>query len=61
MVNHNASIHYRVICGSAPNLFVREEEDSVGSLGDTFFALEKRMDFLAHCWYPKVFEVRVML
>jgi hypothetical protein len=61
MVNHNASICYRAVCGDAPNLFVREEEDSVGRLGDTFFALGKSMDFLAHCWYPEVFEVRVML
>jgi hypothetical protein len=34
--NHNASIHYRAVCGDATNLFVREEEDIVGSLGDTF-------------------------
>jgi hypothetical protein len=49
MVNHNASICYCAVCGDAPNLFVREEEDSVGSLGDTFFALGKMMDFFAHC------------
>ncbi len=61
MVKYNASICYRADCGDALNLFVREEEDSVGSLGDTFFALGKTMDFLAHCQYPMVFEVRVML
>jgi hypothetical protein len=61
MVNHNASIHYRAGCEDAPNLFVREEEDSVVSLGDTFFALGEMIDFLTHCRYSEVFEVRVML
>ncbi len=61
MVNHNASIRHRAICGDAPNLFVRDEEDCVGSLGDTFFVLSKMMDFLAHCWYPDLFKVMVML
>ncbi len=61
MVNHNARICFHVVCVDAPNLFVREEEDSVGSFGDTFFALGETMDFLAHCRYPEVFEVRVML
>ncbi len=61
MVNHNAIVRYRAVCGDTPNLFVREEEDSAGILGDIFFALGKTINFLAQCWYPEVFEVRVML
>ncbi len=43
------------------NFIVGEEEDGVGSFGDTWFALGEVMDFLAKCRYPEIFEVGIML
>jgi hypothetical protein len=43
------------------NLIEGEEEDGVGSFGDTQFALGKAMEFLAHCRYPEIFEGGIML
>ncbi len=61
MVDYNLSIGYRSIAGDMLNFIVGEEEDGVGSFGDTRFALGEAMDFLAKCWYPEIFEVGIML
>ncbi len=61
MVNYNSSICYRSVAGDMSNFIVGEEEDGVGSFGDTLFALCKGMDFLAKCRYQEIFEVGIML
>ncbi len=43
------------------NVFMGEEENCVGSCGDSCFALGEMMEFLAHCWHPEVLEVWIML
>jgi hypothetical protein len=61
MVDYNLSIRYHSVAGDMSNFIVGEEEDGVGSFGDTRFALGEAMDFLAKCRYPEIFEVRIML
>ncbi len=61
MVNYNSCIRNRSVVGNISNFIVGEEEDGVGSFGDTRFALGKVMDFLAKCRYPEIFEVGIML
>ena len=39
MVDYNSSIRYHSVVGDTSNLIVGEEEDGVGSFGDTWFAL----------------------
>ncbi len=56
-----SSICYRSVVGDMLNLILGEEEDGVGSFGDTWFALGKAMDFFAYCRYPEIFEVGIML
>ncbi len=61
MVDYNSSIHYHSVAGDMSNFIVGEEEDGVGSFGDTRFALGKAIDFLPKCRYPEIFEVGIML
>ncbi len=61
MVNYNSCIRNRSVVGDRSNFIVGEEEDGIGSFGDTRFALGKAMDFLAKCRYPEIFEVGIML
>jgi hypothetical protein len=61
IVNYNLSIRYRSVAGDMSNFIVGEEEDGVGSVGDTWFALCEAIDFLAKCRYPEIFEVGIML
>ncbi len=61
MVDYNSSIPYLSVAGDMSNFIVGEEEDGVGSFGDTQFALGKAMDFLAKCRYPEIFEGEIML
>ncbi len=56
-----SSICYSSVVGDMLNLIVGEEEDGVGSFGDTRFALGKAMNFFAYCWYPEIFEVGIIL
>jgi hypothetical protein len=46
MVDYNLSIRYHSVVEDMPNFIVGEEEDGVGSFGDTRFALGKAMNFL---------------
>jgi hypothetical protein len=43
------------------NVIVREEKDGVSGLCDAGLPLGKAVEFLAHCWYPEVFQVGVVL
>jgi hypothetical protein len=61
MVNYNSCIRNHSVVGDMLNFIVGEEEDSVGSFGDTRLALGKAMDSLAKCRYPEIFEVGIML
>ncbi len=61
LIDYNLSIHYHSVTGDMPNFIVGEEEDGVGSFGDTRFELGKVIDFLAKCQYPEIFEVGIML
>ncbi len=61
MVDYNLSICHRSVAGDMSNFIVGEEEDGVGSFGDTWFALGEAMDFLVKCLYPEIFEVGIML
>ncbi len=61
MVNYNFSICNHSVVGDLSNFIVGEEEDGVGSFGDTRFTLGKAIDFLAKCRYPEIFEVGIML
>ncbi len=61
MVDYNSCIRNCSILGGMSNFIVGEEEDGVGSFGDTRFALGKVMDFHAKCQYPEIFKVGIML
>ncbi len=43
MINDNTSIHYHLVGRDTANVFMGEEENGVGSCGDSRFALGKTM------------------
>ncbi len=61
MINDNLTICDCPVGRDVPNLFGGKEEDCVGPIGDTWFALCQSIYLFAHCWYPEIFEVRIML
>ncbi len=60
MIDDNPSISDCPVGRDVINFFGGKEEDCVGPPGDAWFALCQPMDFFAHCWYPEMFEVRIM-
>ncbi len=61
MINDNSSIHGCPDGRDVPNLFEGKKEDCVGPIGDAWFALCQSMYLFAHCWYPEMLEVGIML
>jgi hypothetical protein len=61
MIDDNSTIRDCPARRDRPNLFGGKEEDCVGHIGDAWFALCKLMYLFAHCQYPEMFEVGIML
>jgi hypothetical protein len=61
MIDVNLSISDCPVSRDVTSFFGGKEEDCVGPIGDAWFALCKSMDLFAHCPYPEMFEVRIML
>ncbi len=61
MINDNSTICDCPVGRDVPNLFGGKEEDCVGPIGDTWFALCQLMYLFAHCRYPEMFEAGIML
>jgi hypothetical protein len=61
MTDDNPTIRDYPISRDVPNLFGGNEEDCVGPIGDAWFALCQSMYFFAHCQYPEMLEVGIIL
>jgi hypothetical protein len=61
MIDDNLTIRDCPVGRDVPNLFGGKEEDCVGPIDDAGFALCQSMYLFAHCQYPEMFEVRIML
>jgi hypothetical protein len=61
MIDDNSTTRDCLVGRYVPNLFGGKEEVCVGPIGDTWFALCQLMYLFAHCRYPEMFEVRIML
>jgi hypothetical protein len=61
MIDDNSTICDCPVGRDVPNLFGGKEEDCVGPIDDAWFALCQLMYLFAHCRYPEMLEVRIML
>jgi hypothetical protein len=61
MINYNPSINDCLVSRDVTNFIGGKEEDCVNPSGDAWFVLCQSMDFFAHCQYPEMFEVGIML
>ncbi len=61
MVDDDTGICEGPVLRDLANVIVREEKDGVSGLCDAGLPLGKTVEFLAHCWYPEVFQVGVVL
>ncbi len=61
MINDNLTVRDCLVGRDVPNLFGGQEEYCVGLIGDAWFALCQLMYLFAHCWYPEMLEVRIIL
>jgi hypothetical protein len=61
MIDGNSTIRDCPVGRDVPNLFGGKEEECVGPIGDAWFSLCQSMNLFAHCQYPEMFEVRIML
>ncbi len=61
MINDNLTIRDCPVGRDVRNLFWGKEEDCVGPIGDAWFVLCQSMYLFAHCRYPEILEVRIML
>ncbi len=61
MINDNVGVHYCSIGRDKSDFFVGQEENGASPFGDTLCTLGQMVDFLAYCWYPDNFQVRIML
>ncbi len=61
IINDNSTIHDCPVSRDVTNLFGGKEEDCVGLIGDAWVALCQWMYLFAHCWYPEMLEVGIML
>jgi hypothetical protein len=61
MIDDNLTICDCPVGRDVPKLFGGKEEDCVGPLGDALFALCQSMYLFAHCRYPEMLEVGILL
>ncbi len=61
MVDDDARICDSAIVGDLPDFVVGEGKNSVSAFSYPQLFLGESMEFLAHRWYPEVFQVRIML
>ncbi len=61
MVDDNTGICDGPVLRDLANVIMREEKDGVSGLCDAGLPLGEAVEFLAHCWYPEVFQVGVLL
>ncbi len=61
MIDDNLTICDGPVGRGVPNLFGGKEEDCVGPIGGAWFALCQLMHLFAHCQYPEILEVGIML